>query len=464
MYYPIANRVAGPGQNLARVRRVFEWTVQQVQLVPAGALASGGLPQAFARPYDVLLRGMATEAEGVWAERAWLFMALCRQLEIDAGLITYTPTNSLVPAVPKYGGNGELEAALFGLRRRPKPPVVWICTALVDGKLYLFDARLGLEIPGPGGIGVATLDDAMSDPAVLERMNLPGESPYGTSRASLLGSSTKIGILLDSSRGYCSPKMRLLQRELGGKYRTILYRDPADQRDQFAQDLGDRAGGITFWSLPFEVETRLFTDGQFVKAIQASLFLFGREFPLVYARVKHLRGDLDEAVKEYVAMRFADDAPLVNDKEKKQKIRKDVQSGLDAYATYYLALAHLEKAQMDRSQLDQKTSQRAAELFQNTLELLPEPGPKQPYYYMRPQGANCDLARIFDAKNDDQRAIAHATRWDPTSQGYGNLVRAREVVWRHPLAAIPVSNAPAPESTAVMAAPAPLGHGPGPIR
>ena len=200
MYYPIANRVAGPGQNLARVRRVFEWVMQQAQLVPAGALASGALPQAFARPYDVLLRGMATEAEGVWAERAWLFIALCRQLEIDAGLITYTPGNSLVSTVPKYSLNSELEATLFGLRKRPKPPVVWICAALIDGKIYLFDARLGLEIPGPGGMGVATLDDAMADPAILERMNLPGESPYGTSRASLLSSTTKIGILLDSSR------------------------------------------------------------------------------------------------------------------------------------------------------------------------------------------------------------------------------------------------------------------------
>ena len=49
-----------------------------------GVHRSGGLPQAFARPYDVLLRGMATEAQGVWAERAWLFIALCRSIKVPA--------------------------------------------------------------------------------------------------------------------------------------------------------------------------------------------------------------------------------------------------------------------------------------------------------------------------------------------------------------------------------------------
>ncbi len=167
-------------------------------------------------------------------------------------------------------------------------------------------------------------------------MNLPGRLPYGTSRASLLGSPTKIGILIDSSSGFFSPKMRLLQQELAGKYRTILYRDPAEQRDHFVHVLGDRMGEVKLWALPLEVETRLFTDSMFVASIQASLFLFQREFPLVYARVKHLRGEYKEAIAEYIALRFKKDAPLVGNK--KQKIKQDVQEGMDIYASYYLAL------------------------------------------------------------------------------------------------------------------------------
>src|SRR5208337_1356638 len=105
----------------------------------------------------------------------------------------------------------------------PEPAIVWLCVALADGQAYLFDARIGLPIPGPDGQGVATLNQALADPAILERMNLPGQSPYGTSRASLLASPSRIGILMDSSQGFLSPRMKLLQRDLAGKNRTILY-------------------------------------------------------------------------------------------------------------------------------------------------------------------------------------------------------------------------------------------------
>ena len=48
-------------------------------------------------------------------------------------------------------------------------------------------------------------------------------------------------------------------------------------------------------------------------------------------------------------------------------------------------------------------------------------------------GANANLARIHEAKHDDQAAIDYYTQYDPTSQGVGNLLRRRELVWRNPL-------------------------------
>jgi len=429
MYYGIASRIAGTGEDLARVRRVFDWVIRQIQLVPAGSLGAGRMPQAYARPYDVLLRGMATEAEGYWAERTWLFMALCRQLGIDTGLITYSKSNTLVYQVPRYGSNVEAEATLLGLRRPPRPPVVWICAALIDDKAYLFDARIGLEIPGHGGSGVATLEQALTDPEILERMNLPGRLPYGTSRASLLASPTKIGILIDSSSGFFSPKMKLLQGELAGQNRSILYRNPAEQRDHFGEVLGDRLGYVKLWALPLEVETRLFSDSTFVASIQASLFLFQRDFPLVYARVKHLRGEYKEAISDYITLRLKKDAPLVTNK--KQTIRQDVQDGLDIYASYYLALAHLESNNLEN----------AALMFQKTLELLPAYGPNQPYYNMFRWGATANLGRIYEAQKDYRRAIECYTQPDPTFQNVGNQIRARDLVWRNPMAG---ADSPAP--------------------
>ncbi len=432
MYYTIANRVAGTGEGVERVRRVFDWVVQQVQLVPPNSLAAGRLPHAFARPYDVLLRGMATEADGIWAERSWLFMVLCRQLGFDAGLVTYTRSDTLDARLPNVGSSSELEASLSGARKPPKPPVIWITTVLIDDKAYLFDARVGLPVPGRDGSGVATLEDALSDSAVLERMNLPGLVPYATSRASLLGSPTKIGILLDSSPGYFSPKMRLLQDELSGKYRTVLYRDPAAQRDQFVKVLGKRAGSISLWPLPLEVETRLFTDSQYVTSIQASLLLFRPEFPLVYARVKQLRGELDEAVQDYVGFRLKDQLPLVNNK--KQMIPREIQDGLDIYATYYLGLAQLERNNLDQAEL----------MFTMTLKMLPEPGPSQRYFNMFRWGASANLGRIHEAKKQPSLSVAYYTQRDPTPQYVGNLLRAREIVWADPLGNVAAQLPPAP--------------------
>ena len=82
-------------------------------------------------------------------------------------------------------------------------------------------------------------------------------------------------------------------------------------------------------------------------------------------------------------------------------------------------------------------------MFRKTLELLPEPGPNQPYYNMFRWGANANLGRIYESKKDNRRAIAYQTQHDPTAQYVGNLLRARELLLCDPMAAA-VSLPPAP--------------------
>jgi tetratricopeptide (TPR) repeat protein len=224
----------------------------------------------------------------------------------------------------------------------------------------------------------------------------------------------------------------MLQRSLAGKDRTILYRDPAEQRDHFAAVLGSRLGKVALWSLPVEVETRLFTDARFVESIQSSLFLFRSEYPLLYARVKQLRGEFDEAIEDYVRFRFAEKLPQVNNK--KAIISDDVQDGLNVYSTYYLALAHLDRNNLAQAEL----------MLRKLLEILPEAGPNLPFYNMFRWGANANLGRIYEAKNDLARAIAYDTQNDPTSQYVGNFLRARELVWKDPIAGTAVTLPPPP--------------------
>jgi hypothetical protein len=422
LYHGIAARVAGPGDDLSRVRSVFDWMVRQVQLVPPGSLGSQGMQQAYARPFDVLLRGMATEAEGVWSERGWLFLSLCRQLGLDAGLITYTPP---------------------GL----KEPIVWCCVVLIEGKPYLFDTRIGLPIPDAKGTGVATLEEAMTDERILARMDLPAQSPYGTTREALVASPSKIGVLIDSSPRYFSPRMKLLQASLVGKNLTVLYRDPAEQRDKFAEALGPRFGKLGLWELPMMVEALLFTSQAFVTSTQNSLFMFKSEFPLLMARMKQLRGETDAAIADYVDMRFRENATLA---DKKTLMPPELQQAVDAYASYFLGTC----------QLDRNDSELARSHFERALALLPEPGRGRPNYNMFRWGAQANLARLMEAKGELGAAVAYYSRPNPTMQQHGNLLRARDLTFADPLAPPPAPLPAAPAPPAQPGAP-PVAAGPG---
>lgn len=412
LYHAIATRVAGTGDELSRVRAVFDWLVRHVQLVPPQSLGLPNLPQAPARPFDVLLRGMATEQGGEWAERAWVFMALCRQLQVDVGLVRYKP-----PAA------------------KQNQAAVWVCAAVIGDKAYLFDTRIGEPIPGPDGSGVATLEEAATIPNVLDRLDLPGESPYQTTQADL--AAGKLTILIDSTLGYFSPRMREFQERLSGKNRMILYRDPIAQRTAFSKALGARFADAEPWRLPLEVEYRLFNDPTFVSATQLALAFFDNRWPLLSARLDQLRGQTETAMTKYVKFRFIPDALQSDDKT---PIPGEIKKGIDMYATYFLALC----------QLDLHHHDLAAFQFNQTLELMPGPRPNTPYYYMFRWGAQDNLARLCERKGDLGRAIAYYCELEPTSQHHGNLLHARNLVWQDPMASLP---APLPAAPPVLLLP-----------
>ena len=114
---------------------------------------------------------------------------------------------------------------------------------------------------------------------------------------------------------------------------------------------------------------------------------------------------------------------------------------------------------------ENRPPEQAEDQFRNTLELLPEPGPSQPYYHMLRWGANANLGPDLRGEEDGARAIAYEIQRDPTTQGHGNLLRARELVWRSPMAAAKVTLPSAPAPRSITAAPAALPRfGPGQTR
>jgi hypothetical protein len=408
LYHAIAARVAGQGDDLSRARAVFDWIVRQIQLVPPGALGfpSLRLPHAPARPYDVLLRGMATEGGGSWSERSWLFMALCRQLGIDVGLLSYVPRG-----------------------RKPNERMIWICGVPVGDQVYLFDARIGLPVPGPDGQAIATLEQAATNPQVLNQLSLPGQAAYPTTAADLAGG--KITVLVDSSQPYFSSKMKLLQESLTGKNRMVLHRDLMAQIERFKKALGKRYDRIELWDLPIQVENQLFTNPDFMKSSQIALTFFKPEWPLLPARMAQLRGNMAAAMEGYGSFRLSKNTLA---RDKKTPIPLQIQQGLDMYATYFLALGHL----------DQNHAKQAEFMFQQTLDLMPEWAPDRPFYLMFRWGALGNLGRLSEAKGETRRAIGYYTQPNPTTDYIGNILRARDLVWSDPMAPVPEPLPPPP--------------------
>ena len=125
---------------LQRAGNIFDWMVRNIQI-------EDDYPDRIPMfPWETLLFGRGTADE-----RAWLFILLLRQAKIDAALL----------AIDEQGGEKEGEGGKDQDKKTegslPELPPLektaaeqfrpWCVGALIDGKAYLFDPRLGLPIP-----------------------------------------------------------------------------------------------------------------------------------------------------------------------------------------------------------------------------------------------------------------------------------------------------------------------------
>ncbi len=163
---------------LARAQAAFDWVVRQVRLRPSGPVT----------PDLALRRGWGTDVD-----RALIFLSLLRQLS--------PPTQP--PAM--YGTLVIYQAPNKGKR-------LWACGVLLAGShdLYLFDPRLGMALPGPGGKGIATLEQIVHRPEVLAQLNVPDAPRYDVTAEQAREAELSLFCPLSS----LSPRMRHLQEVL----------------------------------------------------------------------------------------------------------------------------------------------------------------------------------------------------------------------------------------------------------
>ena len=109
--------------------------------------------QAQARPFDALLRGLATEVNADWAERSAIFLVLCRQLGLDAGLIAVVPP-TVGQGVLRLEETAKSEGEAQDEAEAKTPLQSLACGVLIDGRdvpVRLPDRPAGSGARRPGG-------------------------------------------------------------------------------------------------------------------------------------------------------------------------------------------------------------------------------------------------------------------------------------------------------------------------
>ncbi len=163
-----------------RAAAAFAWTIRQVRL-----RESDGEPIP---PVYILRRGW-----GDAVQRSLVFLALLDQLDIPGCMM-------VVP-----DGDG----------KRP-----WLPGALVGGDLLLFDARLGVPLPGPDG--VATLLQVRARPELLQSLTVDMDHKYDVSLEQARRAEGCVAVPLTA----WAPRMTTLQDAMKPSNPVRLAADP----------------------------------------------------------------------------------------------------------------------------------------------------------------------------------------------------------------------------------------------
>jgi hypothetical protein len=195
---------------LERAAAAFDWVVRQTRLGVSGVQTP---------PVQVLHRGW-----GSALDRALIFLALLEQVGSPDGR-----SSDLTGCLVFYPG------------KEPGKLTFWACGVVVNGgrDLYLFDPRLGLAIPGPGGKGIATLAEARSRPEVLAQLGAGDKLPYDVKPEQVREAQFALYCPLSA----LAPRMRYLQDEvLPPAVEVRLAADPAGDLARVKAAAGAGAG------------------------------------------------------------------------------------------------------------------------------------------------------------------------------------------------------------------------------
>jgi tetratricopeptide (TPR) repeat protein len=359
---------------VVRATALFDWVVRNVQLV---ADTDG----AVHRPWQVLLHGRGTAAQ-----RAWVFALLCRQQGLDIVILA--------------SATGDAN---------------WLPALFVNKQLYLFDPRLGLPVPGPGGESVATLQQARADDGLLRKLDLEG-APYPITSDQL----KDVVPHLVADPFDLTQRARQVESNLTGDDHLVLTSQPSElaARLKTVSELKE----ARLWGVPFRTLRDQLLLGRAARHRAALAFEpFAVRPHLWKARALHFQGrrtpgdesqedaldDHREAAQLYTSKSVRPTDREIAQTESLEKRRVDEAAKRNA--TYWIGLLSLDDGRYD-----------VAAHWLGRPELNAAESAWQP-------GARYNLARTLEAQGNLDEAIKLLEADDSSAQQHGNRLRAERL-------------------------------------
>ncbi len=373
--------------DVAVAERLFDWTVRNIQLEPD---ADSESQVSRHRPYETLLLGT-----GQAVERAWVFMLLARQQGLNVVLLEFGDPDGDAP--------------------RQRLPAL-----LSDGKLYLFDCRLGLPIPGPEGRPVATLAEVIADEGLLRQLDLDENHPYPLTADDL----KHVVALIEATPHGLSRRMALVESRLAGQQKMVLT-SPASQLAEQLKKV-PHVEDVRLWTHPFEIwkwQSEL-TSSE-IRLAAREMAVFQIMPTLITGRALYFKGAYDGedgAKVKFMQSRPSDEE--IDDYRLPENVAKQVKrENISLQEAGRIVL--LRHAKQDASFwlglicFEQEEYPAAVDFFnRRTLKAAPD-GPWA-------SAARYNLARTYEAMGNFDDAIA-LYEADTSAQRHGNTLRARRL-------------------------------------
>ncbi|MEX2173334.1 MAG: tetratricopeptide repeat protein [Pirellulaceae bacterium] len=413
-------------EQLAAAQRLFDWTIRNTQLdelppPPKGPVATVGegtepiapaLTGELGPGYGHLPVQVLKQGHGDAQERGRLFLLLCRQAGIDAVVLARLDEQ---------------------VSSTPQP---WTIGVLLKKELYLFEPQLGLPIPGPGLTGIATLSQALSDPAVLRQLDVSGGPAYPLSADDL----QHMVALIDAEPEALSRRMAVLQKALPSAHRMVLTVEPSRLEPDLRACRG--ISTVSLWRVPLEAilyqfgrMSKLATNPDLARKFEREERMFLIDSPLMIGRNMHLEGrfetvDLERGARaHYLSSRLPDEErqllytsaayrerigfgqALPADEQQRVAMLEAMVSMMQRakqHASYWLGLTYYESGKFETAieWLDLRTLQ------------APIPGPWV-------ASARYNLGRSYEALGQPDKAVAIYEADNDSPQRHGNLLRAQ---------------------------------------